>query len=452
MQDQTEQTRERIERVREALEGDVDSPAVDDLIAELHPADLAEIIDGLEEDERIEFFRRVPPTMRADTLTEVDEDAWPTLLESFGRSDVRDLFEELEHDDAADILGELPSGHAERILAQIEPEESREIAALMRYDEESAGGVMTTEIVSVQESATVSEAIDEIRRQAEEGEDFYAVFVVDDKSRLRGTVSFQDLIISRPNKPIRELTEPVVAAVPARMDQEEVARIMSRYNLVSIPVVDTIDRLIGRVTFDDVMDIVEAETTEDILRFSGASGEEYLRGGVGEAIKNRLPWLVLALVTTSIAATVVYFFRETVERAVILAAIMPVIAALGGNAGTQTLAVTVRRLALSEERSGQWGVIFKEVAVGLANGAVIGLLGAVAGLFLPDGGLYLGVVILTAMWLNLIVAGFAGAFIPVILERLGIDPAIASSVFFTALTDIFGFFFLLGLASWLLLP
>ncbi len=226
---------------------------------------------------------------------------------------------------------------------------------------------------------------------------------------------------------------------------------MSRYNLVSVPVVDPAGRLLGRITFDDVMDIVEAETTEDILRFSGASGEEYLRGSVGEAVRNRLPWLALAMVTTSVAATIVWVFRDTVERIVLLAAIMPVIAALGGNAGTQALAVTVRRLAVSSERSGAWGVIGKEAAVGMTNGAVIGALAAVAG-YLIEGSLLLGLVVMAAMWGNLVVAGFAGAFVPVLLEKLGFDPAVASSVFFTALTDLFGFLFLLGLASWVLLP
>jgi len=439
------------ERVLELLRRGAD----DELRAYLdpfHPSDLADLIESLEEEWRPQVLQVLPDEIASDTLAEMEEIAHPETLLLADPTRVAELVQELSDDDAADLLAELPPEKLREILAQLPHAEAGELRRLMAYDEESAGGVMTTEIISVRERATVSEAIDEIRRQTSEGEDFYTVFVVDELGRLQGTVSFQDLIISGPAKPISELTEPPVAVVPATMDQEEVARIMSRYNLVSIPVVDRLDRLIGRVTFDDVMDIVEAETTEDILRFSGSSGEEYLRGDVGEAIKNRLPWLALALVTTSLAATVVYFFRETVERAVVLAAIMPVIAALGGNAGTQTLAVTVRRLALSEERSGAWGVIWKEVAVGLANGAVIGILGACVGLFLPDGGIYLGLVIMLAMWLNLVVAGFTGAFVPVLLEKVGVDPAVASSVFFTALTDIFGFFFLLGLASWLLLP
>jgi magnesium transporter len=227
---------------------------------------------------------------------------------------------------------------------------------------------------------------------------------------------------------------------------------MSRYNLASVPVVDRLNRLIGRVTFDDVMDVLEAEMTEDILRFSGASPEEYVRGRVVDGMKNRLPWLAVALLTTSVAAAVVYLFRNTVEQLVVLAAIMPVVAALGGNAGTQALAVTVRRLALSPERSGFWDVVGKEAAIGLVNGAAIGLLASLIGYLLPEGNFYLGLVVMLAMWGNLLVAGFAGAVVPLLLEKLGVDPAVASSAFFTALTDVFGFFLLLGLASWILLP
>ncbi len=439
-----------VERVRQLLAEGEDERLRACLMG-FHPSDLADLIEALEEEERAPVLRVLPDEIASETLAELEEVAHPEDLLLADPARIAELVTELSDDDAADIIGELPLEKQREVLAQLPLEEADDLRDLLAYDEESAGGVMTGEVVAVKENASVAEAIEEIRRQAAEGEDFYTVFVVDELGRLRGTVAFQDLIISLPNKPIRELTEPPAAAVPATMDQEEVARVMSRYNLVSVPVVDPLDRLIGRITFDDVMDIVEAETTEDILRLSGGSGEEYLRGGVGEAIKNRLPWLVLALLTTSVAATVVYLFRDTIERIVLLAAIMPVIAALGGNAGTQALAVTVRRLALSPERSGAWRVIFKEIAVGLANGAVIGLVAAIAG-YAIEGQLFFGLVVILAMWGNLVVAGFAGAFVPVLLEKLGFDPAVASSAFLTASTDIFGFLFLLGLASWILLP
>ena len=422
------------------------------LLAAFHPSDLADVIELLDEEQRPLILRVLPGELASEALAEMEEDEHPEDLLLADPSRVAELVSELSDDDAADLIGDLPVEKQQEVLAQLPLEEADELRGLLAYDEESAGGVMTTEVVAVSESATVAEAIDAIRLQAEEGEAFYTVFVVDPAGMLRGTVSFQDLIVSQPWRPISEITESAITTVPAAMDQEDVARLMTRYNLVAVPVVDSANRLLGRITFDDVMDIVEAETTEDILRLSGGSGEEYLRGGVGEAVRKRLPWLVLAMLTTSVAAMVVYMFRNTIEEIVVLAAIMPVIAALGGNAGTQTLAVTVRRLALSPERSASWSVVLKEVAVGLVNGAAVGALAALFGYFLPDGSLLLGLVVMLAMWGNLVVAGFAGAFVPLVLEKLGLDPAVASSVFFTALTDIFGFFFLLGLASWVLLP
>jgi len=441
-----------VERVRQLIqEGEDERLRV--YLEGFHPSDLADLIESLDEDERAPVLGVLPDEVAAESLAEMEEAEHPEELLLADPERIAELVQELSDDDAADIIGELPLEKQREVLAQLPVTEAGELRELLAYDEESAGGIMTTEFVAVPENAKVGEATDEIRRQvAEEGADFYTVFVVDELGRLRGTVSFQNLIVSNPATPIREITEPPVAVVSATMDQEEVARVLSRYNLVSVPVLDPLDRLIGRVTFDDVMDIVEAETTEDILRLVGSSAEEHLRGGVIEAIQNRLPWLTVALFTTSIAAAIIYFYRGTVEQIVILAAIMPVIAALGGNAGTQALAVTVRRLALSPERSGAWKVVGKEATVGLVNGLVIGLLAAVVGYLLPEGDVLLGVVVMLAMWGNLIIAGFSGAFIPVLLEKLGIDPAVASSVFFTALTDIFGFFFLLGLASWILLP
>jgi magnesium transporter len=437
-----------VERVRRLLEAG-EREALRSYLEPFHPSDIADLIESLDEEQRASVLHVLPDELASETLAEMEEEEHPEEL-LIAQAD-RVLVLELSADDAADIIGDLPLEKQREVLAQLPRDDAEELRGLLAFDEESAGGIMTTDVIAVQENASIAAAVDEIRREVAEGEDYYTVFVVDDSGKLQGTVSFQSLIVSQPATPIREVTEPVVAAVAATMDQEEVSRVMSRYNLVSVPVVDSAGCLIGRVTFDDMMDIVEAETTEDILRFSGVSDEEYLLGGVGQAVKNRLPWLALALLTTSIAAAVIWFFRSTVEQAVILAAIMPVIAAVGGNAGTQALAVTVRRLALSPDHARSWGVVFKELAVGLVNGAVVGLLAGIAG-YLLQGNVYLGLVVLTAMWGNLIVAGFAGAFVPVLLEKLGLDPAVASSVFFTALTDICGFFLLLGLASWILLP
>lgn len=439
-----------VDRVRHLLD-EGESEILRSYLQAFHPSDLADLIESLAEAERAPVLRVLPDELASETLAEMDEGAHPEDLLLADPERVAELVGELSDDDAADIIGELPPNKQREVLERLPLLERSELKQLLAYDEESAGGVMTTQVVAVEESATIAEAVQTIRDQVADGESFYTVFVVDDRGELRGTVSLQDLLVSHSSRPIREVIDPAVAAVPASMDQEEVARVMSRYNLVSVPVVDSQERLIGRITFDDVMDIVESETTEDILRLSGGSAEEYLRGGVGGAVKRRLPWLALNLLTVSVAAAVIFYFKEAIERAVLLAVIMPVIAALGGSAGTQALAVTVRRLALTPERTGARRVVLKELTVGLVNGAVIGLLAALGGALLPGGSVLFGLVVMLAMWLNLVVAGFSGAFVPVLLERLGVDPAVASSVFVTAFTDLCGFAFLLSLASWILL-
>ena len=249
--------------------------------------------------------------------------------------------------------------------------------------------------------------------------------------------------------------DPATISVPPELDQEEVGRIIARYNLVALPVVDDSGRLLGRITFDDVIDVIEAETTEDMLRFGGVSDVEEVRGGWQDAVRSRLPWLLVNLVTASIGAMVVVYFEDTIARLTLLAALMPVIAGTGGNTGTQALAVTIRRLALSRESTARrWSVVGKELVVGSINGLAMGLVAGTVTLTIAVSigeTLMLAPVVMMAMWMNLTVAGFAGAFVPTILERVGVDPAVASSIFVTALTDMIGFFLLLGLATRMLL-
>jgi magnesium transporter len=357
--------------------------------------------------------------------------------------------DELDDDDAADILGELDRNLQEQILAAVE--DRSEVDQLLRYDEESAGGLMTTHMVVVPDSVTAGEALEEIRRQAEEIEDFYQVFVVDADRKLVGTLPFKDLVVSRPDRPVREFMEEADIFVTPELDQEEVARVMARYNVPSVPVVDGQGRLLGRVTFDDVIDVVEAETTEDLLKFGGVSPDEELAADWRTSVRSRLPWLSVNLGTAFLAGAVVFSFQHTIQRTIALAVWMPIIAGMGGNAGTQALAVTVRRLALGLIPVNVFTeVVGKEILVGVINGFVLGLVVGGVATVMGEGPI-LGIVVFLAMIGNLVVAGFAGAFIPILLERLGADPAVASSVFVTAFTDVCGFLLLLGLAGWLIL-
>jgi magnesium transporter len=417
---------------------------------EFEPADLAEVLTALDEKQRVSAVQALPPELSSQALAEMPEEAHAgQTLAALDPDLAAEIVEELDDDDAADILGELDPTRQEQILAAVG--DRTEVDQLLRYHEESAGGLMTTHMVTVPDSATAGEALDQIRRQSEEVEDFYQVFVVDSDRKLVGVLPFKDLVISRPERPVRSFMEEADIFVTPDVDQEDVARLMARYNLPSVPVVNEQHQLLGQVTFDDVIDVVEAETTEDLLRFGGVSADEELGAGWETAVRSRLPWLSINLITAFLAGGVVYLFQHTIQHTVALAVWMPIIAGMGGNAGTQALAVTVRRLALGlipVERFSQ--VVGKEILVGIINGVVMGIAVGTAASLIGEGP-RLGIVVFLAMTGNLMVAGFAGAFIPILLERLGADPAVASSIFVTTFTDVCGFLLLLGLAGSVLL-
>ena len=417
---------------------------------ELHPSDLSDVLADLAADVRLKLVRMLPPEVASEALAEMEEAEHPEeVLAQLAPEVAADIVEELEDDDAADLIGDLPPDQAAQILAEVE--DRAEVERLLAYDEESAGGLMTGAVVAIPETATAQEAITEIRRQAEEVEQFYQVFCVDDQGRLVGILPLQRLVVADPETVVRQVMETPPAVVTPDLDQEEVARLMARYNMPSVAVVNSERKLLGRVTFDDVIDVVEAETTEDLLKFGGVPPDEELTGGWHHAVRSRLPWLYVNLFTAFIAGAVVYFFQGTIERLIALAVWMPVIAGMGGNAGTQALAVTVRRIALRLTPAEEGlTLVGKELLVGLTNGLAVGVVVAAVTAALGQGWA-LGLVVLLAMWGNLVVATAAGAAIPLILKKLGIDPAVASSIFVTALTDVCGFVLLLGLAAVLIL-
>ncbi len=417
---------------------------------DFEPADLADVLTALDDKDRLAAVEALPAELSSQALAEMPEEAHASeTLAALDPGRAAAIVRELDDDDAADILGELDPTQQEQILSGVH--DRSEVDRLLRYDEETAGGRMTTHVVAVPDTTTAEQALEEIRRQAEEVEDFYQVFVVDRDRKLVGVLPFKDLVISRPERPVRSFMTDADIFVTPDLDQEEVARLMARYNLPSVPVVDDLGRLLGRITFDDVIDVVEAETTEDLLKFGGVSADEDLAAGWKDAVRSRLPWLSLNLLTAFLAGGVVYFYQSTIQQTLALAVWMPVIAGMGGNAGTQALAVTVRRLALGLIPVEVFTrVVGKEILVGITNGIIMGLaVGTVAALL--GEGPRLGLVVFLAMAGNLMVAGFAGAFIPIVLERLGIDPAVASSIFVTAFTDVCGFLLLLGLAGSMLL-
>ena len=417
---------------------------------ESDPADLADVLSQLDEENRLLVVQALPPELSGQALIEMPGEAHAEeTLAALDPEQAAEIVDELEDDDAADLLGELEPEDAERILQEVSDRAG--VDELLRYDEETAGGIMTTHMVAVLAENSAAEALESIRRQAAEVEDFYRVYVIDAGRRLRGVLPLRDLVVSSPDRRVAEFMLPPDITVQPGMDQEEVARLMSRYNLPSVPVVDEHGFLLGRVTFDDVIDVVEAETTEDILRFGGTSADEGLAAGWRKSVRSRLPWLFVNLATAFLAASVVFANEDLIRRLTMLAVLMPIIAGMGGNAGTQALAVTVRRLALGLIPRGRFlGVVGKEALVGLTNGVATGGIVGLVSLFLGKGPM-LGLVVFLAMTGNLFVACCAGALIPILLERRGVDPAVASSIFVTAFTDICGFFLLLWLAGNLLL-
>ncbi|HEX8675291.1 MAG TPA: magnesium transporter [Longimicrobium sp.] len=448
-----------VARLRELLEHEDDAGLRAFLDEVPHASDIADLLEELDEEDRAHAVRVLAgdPALAAEALAEMDPDEHPEdSLAGLENEQIAAVVAEMSDDDAADLIGEMDPEDQARVLAALPVEDAGEIRDLMRYPEDSAGGIMTTELVAIPVGLTAAEATEEVRRQAQEHEmeELYVVFVVDRRRVLQGFLPLARLVSASPAAQVTELLEEVPATVLPETDREEVARVVSRYNLTVVAVVDGAGRLLGGVTFDDVLDVMEEENTRDILGLAGTSQGEELRGGWGEAVRSRLPWLFVNLVTAFAAASVVYAFEDVVSKVALLAVCMPVIAGMGGNTGTQALAVTVRRLALTVGTRRPWGVLVKELLVGATNGLATGIVASAAAYGLSiatKGDPRLALVVLLAMWGNLAIGGFAGALVPTVLERIGVDPAVASSIFVTTFTDMFGFFLLLGLASQMLL-
>lgn len=439
-----------VSKIKLALSGNDSQLTV--ILDEYHASEIAILFESLTKEDRQRIINLLPVETASEIISEMHEEAHPEELLLQLHPDKRtEIVEELDYDDATDIISQLEEHEQKEILNELSENDASSIRNLLSYDEDTAGGLMNTELIRIHLHLTKKDAIDEIIRQSEEIEEFYTIFVIDENNVFQGIVSLKDIIKAKGNVEITELVKSDVAWVSPDTDQEEVARLISQYNITSIPVLDENMKLLGRVTFDDVIDVLEDENTEDILKISGVSEDEELSGNWVEAVKSRLPWLIINLGTAFLASAVVRYFEPTIAKIAVLSAYMTIIAGMGGNAATQALAVTVRRISLYDLTDNQaYRTVLKEFTVGLINGAVTGLIVFVFALVFDNNPL-LGVVIFLAMTGNLLIAGITGAGIPLLLKRVGIDPAIASSIIITTFTDVFGFLLLLGLASKLLL-
>ena len=439
-----------VQRFRQALEGD--DATLLTLVSEYHASEIAILFESLSQESRERIISILPADTASEIISEMDVEFHPErLLENLHPERRSEILEELDYDDATDIISQFPEEQQHEFLEQLDEEDALNIRSLLKYEEDTAGGLMNTQVIKINQLLTKKDALDEIIRQSEEMEEFYTINVVDDFDVLKGIVSLKDIIKAKNTVIIQELIQPDFVYVKAETDQEEVVRLISQYNLTSIPVVDDQMHLLGRITFDDVIDVMEEENTEDILKISGVSEDEELAGNWKEAVKSRLPWLIINLGTAFLAASVIRHFDDTIVRLGILAGYMTIIAGMGGNAATQALAVTIRRISLNDLTDNQaYRTVLKEFTVGLINGACTGMIVFLFATFY-DLNPMLGLVIFIAMTGNLVIAGIAGSSIPLMLKRVGIDPAVASSIIITTFTDICGFMLLLGLASRLLL-
>lgn len=437
-------------RIKTALEGD--DAQLEAVLNEYHASEIAILFEKLSQDAKERIINLLPTDIASEIISEMTEESHPEdILFNLDPEKRSEIIEELDYDDATDIISQLDEDEQQEILEDLDHEDASSIRALLSYDEDTAGGLMNSEIIRVNIGLNKKEALDEIIRQSEEMEEFYTIYVVDDNETLKGILSIKDVIKARYDARVRDLVIPDCVYVKAELDQEEVARLISQYNLTSIPVVDDQMKLLGRVTVDDIIDVMEAENTEDILKISGVSEDEELSGNWQDAVKSRLPWLVINLATAFLAASIIRNFDATVKNLAVISAYMTIIAGMGGNTATQALAVTVRRISLSDLSDKQaYNTVIKEFLVGLINGASNGVIVFMVAYFY-DSNPMLGLVLFLAMTGNLIVAGLTGATIPLILKRVGIDPAVASSIIITTFTDCIGFFLPLWLASKLLL-
>lgn len=439
-----------VKQVRVALDAG-DYKQLMEVVEPLHEADIADIIEQLNAAERESFIALLGDDFTAEILTEISDTVRADVLYSIPNPQIAQALDQLETDDSVHILEDLNKDDQREVLDALENTgERRAIEEALSYPEQSAGRLMQRQHIAVPEFWTVGQSIDYLRENQALTSDFWEVFVVDPRYRPVGTLALSHVLRSPRETPVRDLMKTEQSLISVDMDQEDVAYRFQQYHLISSAVVDPRGRLVGMITVDDVVDVINEEAEEDILALAGVSDTD-VNTSIFQTTRTRFTWLLVNLGTAVLASLVIALYEAEIAKLVALAVLMPIVASMGGNAGTQTLTVTVRSLA-TRNLSGAnlWRVLNREVVVSLINGVLLALiLGVVTSLWFGD--LQLGLVIGFAMVVNMVAAGLAGMLIPVALDRLKIDPAVSSSVFVTTITDIVGFFVFLGLAAYILL-
>lgn len=441
-----------LKRVRQALEHNDVSEALA-LLNALDPIDSADSIYELTAQEKAQIVMALEPDDAADLMEEFDEDETVEVALALPEETLVQVLAEMEPDDAADLLGDLEPEQAEQLLEQMESESADDIRTLMAYEDETSGGVMTSDIPALLDTWSVGDAFDFLRREQPSADDHYYLYVVDAQQHLKGVVGLREMIVAQPDTPVKAIMNPEVRSVLPTEDREEAARIFARYGLLALPVVDENGKLVGVMTSDDLVEVLEEENTEDMYGISNLSpsSDLYVWSPIRDMIQQRLPWLIINLATAFLAALVIGQFEYLFTLVAILAVFQTVVAGMGGNSGTQALALMIRGLALGEVEVWQiTRVLGRELLIGLLNGLGVGFVATPVAYFW-SGNPYIGTLVGLAVWGNVIVGALAGTMIPLVLRALKLDPALASGILVTTVTDSAGFALFLGLAS-LMLP
>ncbi|PIE69022.1 MAG: magnesium transporter [Deltaproteobacteria bacterium] len=424
----------------------------DDFFDQLHPADAADHLENLTLEEQVVMVCSLSPEDAASSIAEMDSLDRVSLMTRLRPQLAADILTLMSPDDAADLVAELQPEIRKAIFRELDQEDAAEIKSLLMYDPDSAGGVMNTEILVLDENLTADQAVTIIRRQVEESEIPYYAYMVDEYRHLKGVLSLRDIMVSPVGKKLKELlVEQNLIAVTFDTDKEEVAKLIDRYNFLALPVVDHGQRILGTVTVDDVIDIIQEEASEDMQQMVGAGADETIDSPWSYSLRMRMPWLFVNLLNSAVSAWVVHLFEGSIEQMAILAVLMPIVANQAGNTGQQSLAVMIRQLAMERfDRRKVWMAVAREAKIGLVNGLIIGL-ATFGGVILVFQRPLLAGVMALALLFDMLLGAVAGASIPLILKELGRDPAQASSIFLTTLTDSMGFFVFLSMAGMFLL-
>jgi magnesium transporter len=415
-----------------------DDAQLEALLAELHFADIADIINELNLEEAVYIIKLLDTETTSEALLELDEDQRDRVLSALSPREIAGELEEMDTDDAADILNDLPDELAQEIIAEMQDEQHAEdIIELLRYDEDTAGGLMAKELVKVNENWTVTGCVSEMRAQAEYVTRVHSIYVIDNGGKLKGRLSLKDLLTSPENAPIKEVYIPKVDYVNVNTSAEEVSRIMRKYDLEAIPVVDELQRLVGRVTIDDIVDFITDEAEKDYQLASGISQDVEANDSIWELTRARLPWLILGLLGGIGAAQIMGGFEGLMKSHAILFLFTPLIAAMAGNVGVQSSAIIVQGIANDDLKGSVGKRLVKEILLAMLNGAILGIL-LFAYTFISKGSLATSIAISVSLFTVIIVAGFVGTFVPLFLHKRGIDPALATGPFITTSNDIFG--------------